>query len=114
MQTAPVFLVDMMTESHAPSSDDKLRTALLARLAADARLAQTTLRVGVLNNIAHLAGQADSLAVWQAAAEIAAELPGVRGVVNRIEAPGAPNPARAIHLHLEAERGVHPNSKISE
>jgi len=80
-------------------SDDQLRAAILAALAADAR-AMTDLRVGVLNGIAHLTGDVDSLLKRATAEEIAQSVPGVRGVVNRIEAPGAPSPARTINLDL--------------
>ncbi|MBN1666647.1 MAG: BON domain-containing protein [Anaerolineales bacterium] len=92
-----------MTDFRKQPSDEELRTALLARLAEDDRLDQAALRVGVLSGIAHLAGQLDSLAAWQAAAEIAASLAGVRAVVNRIEAPGAPSPARIVDLILPEE-----------
>jgi hypothetical protein len=39
-----------------------------------------------------------------AAEEFARQMPGVRGVVNRIEAPGAPSPAREINLDLKDEK----------
>ncbi len=38
------------------------------------------------------------------AAELAGGIHGVRGVVNRIEAPGAPTPGRTIHLDLPSEK----------
>jgi len=57
--------------------------------------------VGVLNGIAHLAGCAPSTDVWAAAEQVTASIPGVRGIVNRIEAPGAPSPARTVNLNLE-------------
>jgi hypothetical protein len=38
--------------------------------------------------------------IYQLAAEIAGSVPGIRGVANRIEAPGAPDPSRRIDLHL--------------
>ena len=81
--------------------DDDLRAAVHAALAADERTAAAELRVGVLNGIVHLAGAVDSLARRAAAEEIALRIEEVRGVVNRIEAPGAPNPARTIHLDLK-------------
>jgi osmotically-inducible protein OsmY len=84
-----------------PLPDEDLRQAVRSRLAADPRTAQANLRLGVLNGIAHLAGQAESLLVRQAAEEIARSVPDVRGVVNRIEAPGAPSPARTIDLELD-------------
>ena len=84
--------------STIPDLDENLRAAILAAFASDDRTAGSDLRVGVLNNIAHLAGAVDSLAGRLAAEEIAGQVPGVRGVVNRIEAPGAPSPARRIDL----------------
>jgi hypothetical protein len=36
--------------------------------------------------------------------ELAGQAPGVRGVVNRIEAPGAPSPAREINLDLKTRK----------
>ena len=85
-------------DGSSTSLDERLRAAVLAALAADECTANANLRVGVLNGMAHLAGEAESLAVRSAAEEIAGRTPGVRGVVNRIEAPGAPSPAREIHL----------------
>ena len=82
-----------MTLTPYPTSDESLRKAILARLADDPRTAFTNLRVGVLNGIAHLAGIVTSLETRIVAAELVGEITGVRGVVNRIEAPGAPSPA---------------------
>jgi osmotically-inducible protein OsmY len=62
------------------------------------------LRVGVLNGIVHLAGAVDSLPDRAAAEELASQAAGVRGVVNRIETPGAPSPAREINLELINEK----------
>lgn len=84
----------------ASISDEDLRTAVLAALAADERTAAAELRLGVLNGIVHLAGAVDTLAKRLAAEQVALSVEGGRGVVNRIEAPGAPNPARTIHLNL--------------
>lgn len=81
-----------------PPSDEELRTAILAALAANARTASADLRVGVLNSIAHLAGTTASLKIRETAEELAKNVSGLRGVVNRIEAPGAPSPARRIDL----------------
>lgn len=81
-------------------SDESLRAAILAALADDERTASAELRVGVQNGVAHLAGVASSLQVRAAAQELAGKPPGVRGVVNRIEAPGAPSPGREINLDL--------------
>lgn len=79
-------------------TDEKLRAAILSRLTADDRTAFANLRVGVLNGIAHLAGVVASIETRIRAAELAEDVPGIRGVVNRIEAPGAPSPSRTIHL----------------
>jgi hypothetical protein len=80
--------------------DDKLRAAILSIFAKDDRTAYANLRVGVLNGLVHLAGVAASIEIHIAAAELAQSLPGVRGVINRIEAPGAPSPSRMINLDL--------------
>ncbi|RJP50993.1 MAG: BON domain-containing protein [Anaerolineaceae bacterium] len=83
------------------TTDEKLRAAILSRFAADDRTAYANLRVGVLNGIAHLAGVVASIETRILAAELAEEVPGIRGVVNRIEAPDAPSPARTVNLDLE-------------
>ena len=90
-----------------PTSDQSLRQAILTVLAADDRTAGADLRVGVLNGIAHLAGTVDTLEKRAAAEELAGQLPGVRGVVNRIEAPGAPSPARPVNLNLDHQSNQH-------
>jgi len=87
--------------------DEKLRETILSRLAADQQTAFVNLRVGVLNGIAHLTGVVASLEIYLAAAEIAGAVAGVRGVVNRIEAPGAPSPARVVHLDMNAAEQKH-------
>ena len=96
------------------TQDEVQRKAILEMYVADSRIAEAGLRVGVLNGIVHLAGVVESQAVRSAAAEIAKQVPGVRGVVNRIEAPGAPSPVRAINLVLKnkntisnKKRGLH-------
>ena len=85
----------------ASISDEFLRAAILAALMADEITANTELRVGVLNGIAHLAGKVNCLLEWAAVADIVEKIAGVRGVVNRIEAPGAPSPGREINLDLK-------------
>ena len=85
-------------------SDDNLRASILAVLAADERTSTADLRVGVLNGVAHLAGAVDALAIRTAAEELVQRKAGVRGVVNRIEAPGAPSPAREINLDLKNQK----------
>ena len=87
-----------MTNIFVQNSDKKLRAVILSRFAADDRTAYANLRVGVLNEIVHLAGMVASIETRILAAELAGEVPGIRGVVNRIEAPGAPSPSRIIHL----------------
>lgn len=81
-----------------PSSDEDLRAAIFAAFATDTRIVSADLRVGVLNGVAHLAGTAASLEIRGAAEELAKNVGGLRGVVNRIESPGAPSPARRIDL----------------
>ncbi len=88
-------------QHHVSISDESLRTAILAIFAADSRTACADLRVGVLNRIVHLAGTVASLSERGAAEELAGQVDGIRGVVNRIEAPGAPSPAREINLTLK-------------
>jgi osmotically-inducible protein OsmY len=85
----------MKTKTH---SDDDLRNAVVSALAANEQTAGLDLRVGVLNGVAHLGGSAPSLELWKMAQQITKQTPGVRGVANRIEAPGAPAPGRIIHL----------------
>lgn len=87
-----------MTHPPPLPSDESLRAALLAVFSADAGTASADLRVGVLNGIVHLAGSAASLEIRAAAERLAKNVRGVRGVVNRIEAPGAPSPSRRIDL----------------
>lgn len=77
--------------------DEQLRAAILAVLAAEVHAAGPDLRVGVLNGIVHLAGSVDLLQKRTRAEELVYDVPGVRGVVNRIEAPGGPRPAREIN-----------------
>ncbi|MBI5839922.1 MAG: BON domain-containing protein [Chloroflexi bacterium] len=104
-----------MTNDPEQCSDEKLRDAILSRLAKDNRTAFANLRVGVLNGIAHIAGVVSSLEIYVAAAEITGSVRGVRGVVNRIEAPGAPSPSRTIHLDLPAANTERKdNDKIPE
>lgn len=90
-----------MSHSQPLSPDESLRAAILDLFAADARTASADLRVGVLNGIVHLAGRVPSLEVRAAAEELVKSVSRVRGVVNRIEAPGAPSPARTVNLNLQ-------------
>ncbi len=80
--------------------DTNLRKAVCHLLKLDERTTGLPLRVGVLNGVVHLAGEVPSLEIWELVGEIVARLTNVRGVVNRISAPGAPKPDRTIHLDL--------------
>lgn len=80
--------------------DESLRLAILAAFEAEENPAYSDLRVGVLNGIAHLAGSVNSGEARKIAEQLVGGLPGVRAVVNRINAPGAPSPAREINLDL--------------
>jgi len=88
-----------MTENGS-KLDERLRTDIRAALAQHELTNGLELRVGVLNGIAHLAGNAPTNRVRKLAEQIVASVDGIRGVVNRIQAPGAPSPSRTIHLHL--------------
>lgn len=90
-----------MTPDRHIIPDESLRASILDAFAADSRTASAKLRVGVLNGIVHLAGVVDSPVSRAAAEELATQVEGVRGVVNRIEAPGAPDPSRTINLDLK-------------
>ena len=80
------------------SVDERLRAEVLQALSRDADMAPLNLRVGVLNAVVHLCGSAPGLALWERAGRVAGEIPGVRGVVNRVWAPEAPLPTRTIHI----------------
>jgi osmotically-inducible protein OsmY len=97
------FGVEMTIERNS-ISDEKLRKTILVRIAEDDRIAFANLRVGVMDGIVHLAGVVTSVEARIVAAELAEGVPGVRGVVNRIEAPGAPSPGRTIHLDLSTKK----------
>lgn len=89
-----------LNQEDALLSDEHLYQAVRERLAADARIDSPSLRLGVLNGIVHLAGALPTVKARRTAAELAGSVPGVRGVVNRIDAPGAPPPARTINLKI--------------
>ena len=89
-----------MNDSFISNMDEKIRKEIL--LVFSKRLEKDlTLRVGVLNGFVHLTGAVDSNDTRSMAEKLVAKIRGVRGVVNRIEAPGSPNPARIIHLDLK-------------
>lgn len=92
----------MLEKDAIENPDEDLRAAVLDALSRDESLAGLDLRVGVLNGIVHLAGSAPTKEIWEKAEQTASQVPGVRAVVNRIEATGAPSPARAIHLNLDS------------
>ena len=94
-----------MTNAIAQNTDEKIRAAILYSLAKDERTVHANLRVGVINGIVHLAGVVASIETRILAAELVGEITGVRGVVNRIEAPGAPSPARTVNLKLQDKKG---------
>ena len=94
-----------MTNATAQNTDEKLRAAILSRFAKDERTVYADLRVGVINGIVHLAGVVAYIETRILAAELAGEITGARGVVNRIEAPGAPSPARTVNLNLQNKKG---------
>lgn len=87
-----------MSESEV---DEYLRLEILHVFSLDHRVRLDDLRVGVLNSIVHLAGKVDSLMMRNALEIMAKQVQGVRGVVNRIEAPGSPSPGRKINLNLK-------------
>ena len=86
-------------------TDKQIRKDVCRALKSDKRIRSYDLRVGVLNEIVHLAGELPTLDLWELVGEIASEIPRVRGVVNRTEAPGAPEPARTVHLRLKPKEG---------
>ena len=89
-----------MMQQTVPIPDESLREVILSVFAADSRTASEDLRVGVLNGIAHLAGTVNSISKRSVAEMLAKQIIGIRGVVNRIDAPGAPSPSREINLNL--------------
>lgn len=99
-----------MLSEEQQALDAELRLAVFKVLEADEHTAPLNLRVGVLNGIVHLTGKAPSVEIWNLAEHLVADLPEVRGVVNRIEAPGAPSPARTINLDLNNEKHHKRNS----
>lgn len=79
-------------------SDQELRQQVYQAIAANEQLRQCNLRVGVVSGFVHLGGKLSSLELYVYAEELVKNLAGVKGVINRIEAPGAPSPSRVIHL----------------
>lgn len=83
--------------------DEITRQAILSALMTNEQTTSLKLRVGVLHGVAHIAGYAPSYNIWKLVEDLAMQVQGVRGVVNRIEAPGAPSPARTIHLNIDKQ-----------
>lgn len=87
----------------APHTDEDLRMEVVKALAENIHTRDLNLRVGVVNGVAHLSGSVAMLSLWELAQQIAGQVAGIRGVVNRIEAPDAPPPGRIINLDLPAK-----------
>lgn len=83
------------------SPDEQLRLDVLDILQSNGLHDASGVRVGVLDGIVHLAGEASSRTAWEAVEQIVSRVSGVRGVVNRIQAPGAPSPSRTIQLEFD-------------
>lgn len=66
-----------------------------------AEYAAYEIQVGVDNCIVHLAGSVPDLRIRDQIEYDIAKIHGVRGVVNRIDAPGSPPPGRTIDLNLK-------------
>jgi hypothetical protein len=98
-----------MQPEQQQSADKELRFTVLQALATETRIAHLNLRVGVVNGIVHLTGQVPSEEIWNLAEHLVAGFPGVRGVVNRIEAPGAPSPGRTVSLQLSPTKDQDPS-----
>lgn len=81
-------------------TDQQLRQDVLELCAAQTFCAGRELHVGVMNSIVHLSGSLASCEDRSMLEQMVSSLAGVRGVVNRIEAPGAPVPARNIRLDI--------------
>lgn len=96
---------EKMDRAVTSEQDEKLREAVLLALTANGLNSRGQIRVGVVNRVVHLAGKVKSLELRSAAEEFTQQINGVRGVVNRIEAPGAPSPTRIINLALGGTSG---------
>lgn len=91
-------MIPMMLPETDPTVDGQLRARIMQALAQDERTLALEIRLGVLSGFAHLAGKVPSLELRALTESIVSGVPGVRGVANRIEAPGAPSPARTVNL----------------
>jgi osmotically-inducible protein OsmY len=99
----------MSTNNLQYQDDETLRTKVMNTLASDSRFCQLSLRVGVRKGIVHLGGNVPTFDVWIQVEQRVAKIPAVRGVVNRMRAPGAPSSSRTIHLETTSfyEKGEH-------
>ncbi|HET7010196.1 MAG TPA: BON domain-containing protein [Anaerolineales bacterium] len=86
-------------------TDDHLRAAVLRALSTEPQTEGLNLRIGVLNGVVHIGGDVASGETRALAETICGQVAGVRGVVNRIQAPGAPIPSRTIHVDLSNDKG---------
>ncbi len=91
----------MIAEMDYSKIDQDIRDKVYQELCSNQLTFRNTIRIGVLNAVVHLAGEASDLETWNKIQRVAEKIPGVRGVVNRIEAPGAPEPTRRIDLQLK-------------
>lgn len=88
-----------------PEPNDRLlRDAVLRALMSDTVLASLELHVGTSRGVVHLSGRAPTLEVRARAEQVVTSIAGVRAVVNRIEAPGAPCPSRIINLNFSRKK----------
>jgi len=101
-QTGQLFICGTGTDVRLRDSD--LRRVVLETLANNPATCGLELRVGVHHGIAHLGGSVSSLDHWRRAEAVVSSVPGIHGVVNRIEAPGAPSTDRVIHLPSASDR----------
>lgn len=90
-----------MAQQITLTKDEDLRKIIMTAFKGDIRIKNDNLRVGVLNCVVHLAGSVTSRTERNAAEEIAKEVPGVLGVVNRIDSPDAPSPARTVNIKFD-------------
>jgi osmotically-inducible protein OsmY len=101
-----------MAQQITLTTDHDLRKAILNVFKEDVRISSAKLRVGVLNRVVHLAGSVSSRSERNAAEELAKIVPGVLGVVNRIDSPDAPSPARTVNIKLD-RKTIQTNKKGS-
>ena len=100
-----------MTHRPKTISDESLRARIIHTLTAEGSPTISELHIGVVNGVVHLAGLVDTAEIRISIEEIASRVKGVRGVVNRIEAPGAPSPARTIHIDLNDKSEAESNQR---